>query len=97
MVCLKLINLNILISYFIFSASAKWLGMVSLVVLTLQNATLGISMSYARRREGDMFLSSSGLAFRNLFSDHFLTYFNFHFSRSLSGSGEIDHLPDIGI
>jgi hypothetical protein len=48
--------------YFLFVvASAKWLGMVSLVVLTVQNATLGISMSYARRREGDMFLSSSGL------------------------------------
>jgi hypothetical protein len=45
----------------LISASAKWLGMMSLVVLTVQNATLGISMSYARRREGDMFLSSSGL------------------------------------
>ncbi|XP_059469488.1 UDP-N-acetylglucosamine transporter isoform X2 [Neocloeon triangulifer] len=42
-------------------ASAKWLGYVSLMVLTLQNATLGISMSYARRREGDMFLSSSAV------------------------------------
>ncbi|CAB3376800.1 Hypothetical predicted protein [Cloeon dipterum] len=41
--------------------SAKWLGYMSLLVLTVQNATLGISMSYARRREGDMFLSSAAV------------------------------------
>jgi UDP-sugar transporter A1/2/3 len=33
---------------------------VSLLILTVQNAALGLSMRYARTREGDMFLSSTG-------------------------------------
>lgn len=33
---------------------------VSLITLTVQNALLGLSMRYARTREGDMFLSSTG-------------------------------------
>lgn len=35
---------------------------VSLVILTVQNALLGLSMRYARTRDGDMFLSSTGIA-----------------------------------
>ncbi|KAG5897203.1 hypothetical protein JTB14_022556 [Gonioctena quinquepunctata] len=34
---------------------------ISLVTLTLQNAILGLSMRYARTREGDMFLSSTAV------------------------------------
>lgn len=35
---------------------------VSLFILTVQNALLGLSMRYARTRDGDMFLSSTGKA-----------------------------------
>lgn len=35
----------------------------SLVILTLQNAVVGLSMRYARTRSGDMFLSSTGKLF----------------------------------
>lgn len=34
---------------------------VSLVVLTVQNALLGLSMRYARTKAGDMFLSSTAV------------------------------------
>lgn len=34
---------------------------ISLITLTLQNALLGLSMRYARTRDGDMFLSSTGM------------------------------------
>ncbi|CAG9823729.1 unnamed protein product [Phaedon cochleariae] len=40
---------------------ANVLKYVSLVTLTLQNAILGLSMRYARTREGDMFLSSTAV------------------------------------
>lgn len=40
--------------------NSKTLKYVSLVTLTLQNAILGLSMRYARTRDGDMFLSSTG-------------------------------------
>lgn len=42
------------------TGSENTLKYVSLVTLTLQNAVLGLSMRYARTREGDMFLSSTG-------------------------------------
>ncbi|XP_019873291.1 UDP-galactose translocator [Aethina tumida] len=42
-------------------ANANTLKYVSLVTLTLQNAILGLSMRYARTREGDMFLSSTAV------------------------------------
>nr|CAI5817153.1 unnamed protein product [Callosobruchus analis] len=34
---------------------------VSLITLTLQNALLGLSMRYARTRQGDMFFSSTAV------------------------------------
>lgn len=39
----------------------SFLKYVSLITLTLQNAILGLSMRYARTREGDMFLSSTAV------------------------------------
>ncbi|CAH0552009.1 unnamed protein product [Brassicogethes aeneus] len=42
-------------------AKAQTLKYVSLVTLTLQNAVLGLSMRYARTRDGDMFLSSTAV------------------------------------
>lgn len=41
--------------------SSQTLKYVSLVTLTLQNATVGLSMRYARTRSGDMFLSSTAV------------------------------------
>lgn len=42
-------------------AEGSNLKYISLVTLTLQNALLGLSMRYARTREGDMFLSSTAV------------------------------------
>lgn len=39
---------------------------ISLVTLTLQNAALGLSMRYARTRDGDMFLSSTAVVMSEL-------------------------------
>ncbi|KAK5650708.1 hypothetical protein RI129_001737 [Pyrocoelia pectoralis] len=39
---------------------------VSLITLTIQNALLGLSMRYARTREGDMFLSSTAVLMAEL-------------------------------
>ncbi|XP_028132473.1 UDP-N-acetylglucosamine transporter isoform X1 [Diabrotica virgifera virgifera] len=39
----------------------SYLKYVSLLILTLQNAVFGLSMRYARTREGDMFLSSTAV------------------------------------
>lgn len=41
--------------------NAQTLKYVSLVTLTVQNALLGLSMRYARTRQGDMFLSSTAV------------------------------------
>ncbi|CAG9858934.1 unnamed protein product [Phyllotreta striolata] len=41
--------------------SNSFLKYVSLITLTLQNAILGLSMRYARTRDGDMFLSSTAV------------------------------------
>lgn len=41
--------------------STKNMKYVSLVVLTVQNALLGLSMRYARTKSGDMFLSSTAV------------------------------------
>lgn len=41
--------------------TADSLKYISLITLTLQNAILGLSMRYARTREGDMFLSSTAV------------------------------------
>lgn len=41
--------------------TADYLKYISLITLTLQNAILGLSMRYARTREGDMFLSSTAV------------------------------------
>ncbi|XP_063911880.1 UDP-galactose translocator isoform X1 [Zophobas morio] len=43
------------------SKKTHMLKYVSLVVLTVQNALLGLSMRYARTRDGDMFLSSTAV------------------------------------
>lgn len=49
---------NCKISYFLFTGYIKY---VSLVVLTVQNAALGLSMRYARTRENvEMFSSAAG-------------------------------------
>lgn len=48
------------IGYFFSDSNNSFLKYVSLITLTLQNAILGLSMRYARTREGDMFLSSTG-------------------------------------
>lgn len=46
-----------------FSDNIKY---VSLFILTVQNAALGLSMRYARTRQGDMFSSTSGEIFLHL-------------------------------
>ncbi|XP_057660859.1 UDP-N-acetylglucosamine transporter isoform X2 [Diorhabda carinulata] len=43
------------------SETNSTLKYISLITLTLQNAVLGLSMRYARTREGDMFLSSTAV------------------------------------
>jgi UDP-sugar transporter A1/2/3 len=43
------------------SSKKHMLKYVSLLILTVQNAALGLSMRYARTREGDMFLSSTAV------------------------------------
>ncbi|KAJ3627075.1 hypothetical protein MTP99_014482 [Tenebrio molitor] len=43
------------------SSKNHMLKYVSLLILTVQNAALGLSMRYARTREGDMFLSSTAV------------------------------------
>lgn len=57
--------------------SANALKVTSLVVLTLQNAILGLSMRYARTRNGPMFISSTAVVlseFTKLFFSLFLVY-----------------------
>lgn len=56
---IKFITMNV-IGYFFSDSNNSFLKYVSLITLTLQNAILGLSMRYARTREGDMFLSSTG-------------------------------------
>lgn len=46
---------------FYISGSTNTLKYISLITLTVQNALLGLSMRYARTREGDMFVSSTGM------------------------------------
>ena len=46
--------------------SARLLKVTSLVTLTLQNALLGLSMRYARTREGPMFVSSTAVVMAEL-------------------------------
>lgn len=46
--------------FMVLDETSSTLKYVSLVILTVQNALLGLSMRYARTREGDMFLSSTG-------------------------------------
>lgn len=41
--------------------NANTLKYISLITLTLQNAILGLSMRYARTRQGDIFISSTGV------------------------------------
>ncbi|KAJ8934267.1 hypothetical protein NQ318_020918 [Aromia moschata] len=50
-------------------ANTNILKYVSLVTLTVQNALLGLSMRYARTRDGDMFLSSTGTYLAVLMSE----------------------------
>lgn len=46
---------------------------ISLLTLTVQNALLGLSMRYARTRDGDMFLSSTGNYFHKFHTYYFTT------------------------
>lgn len=56
-------------------SGSNTLKYVSLVTLTVQNALLGLSMRYARTREGDMFLSSTGLQVLKCNRFKFLHYY----------------------
>lgn len=62
LMCIEcLMHWNELKIFLFFSdGNSHALKYISLVTLTVQNALLGLSMRYARTREGDMFLSSTG-------------------------------------
>lgn len=57
----KFISINHWNDILISDGNTSALKYVSLITLTVQNALLGLSMRYARTREGDMFLSSTGI------------------------------------
>ena len=52
---------------FILNDFAGYIKYVSLAILTIQNAALGLSMRYARTREVEMFSSTAGKSFKRWF------------------------------
>ena len=58
-------------------ANNNSLKYISLVILTLQNAVLALSMRYARTRSGDMFLSSTGKTNKYNLKKNFILFFKY--------------------